>query len=71
MRNLLRIIVGIFGLLVALFCGGCALYFIDVEPLAIVIGGVPAVAGGLIAWRAFRHRREAVPDTPPDEETET
>lgn len=66
----LRIIIGIFGLLVAIFCGGCGLYFMSIEPTAPLIGGLPAAAGGLIAWWAFRRRPEAAPATIPEEHPE-
>jgi hypothetical protein len=69
--KVLRIIIGIFGLIIAIFCGGCGLYFLAVEPTALLIGGVPAAIGGLIAWWAFRRRPEDPPDTASEEQSES
>ncbi len=61
--KVLRIILGIFGSLIALFCGGCGLVFVAGGPnhlemlaLASVLGFLPAALGGLLAWWAFRRR---------------
>ena len=58
----LRIIVGIVGVLVALFAGGCGIFFLSVDPsrdmmwIAIPFGLVPAAIGVLVAWWAFKRR---------------
>jgi hypothetical protein len=63
-----RRLVGIFGILVAIFAGGCGLMFLisgltelakgrsdyGVSIIGPLVGGVPALIGGLIAWWAFR-----------------
>jgi hypothetical protein len=73
-----RRIVGIFGILLAVFAGGCGLLFLigglselsagrndyGVSIISPVMGGVPALIGGLIAWWAFRK-------PPEDASTET
>lgn len=66
--SLARRLIGIFGILLAVFAGGCGLLFTvsglmelsagrndyGVSVIAPVMGGVPAVIGGLIAWWALR-----------------
>lgn len=66
--SLARRLFGIFGILVAVFAGGCGLMFLasglseisagrsdyGVSIIGPVVGGIPAVIGGLIAWWAFR-----------------
>ena len=69
----IRILLGIVGLLVALFAGGCAVFlfgqmlfdpvqrgYVDAGNIAIVtvLGVVPAVLGGALAWWSWRPRRE-------------
>jgi hypothetical protein len=70
-----RRLLGIFGILLAVFAGGCGLLFLissvtelaagrsdyGVSIIGQVVGGVPAVIGGLIAWWAFRNPRDAGP----------
>lgn len=68
--KVLRIIAGIFGLLIAVFCGGCGLFFTNVYPPAVLIGGAPAVVGGLIAWWAFRRRPADEPQSTHEERPE-
>jgi hypothetical protein len=66
--SLVRRLVGIFGILLAVFAGGCGLIFLvsglsevaagrndyGVSVIGPLLGGVPALIGGLIAWLAFR-----------------
>ena len=66
--SIARRLVGIFGILLAVFAGGCGLLFLasglselsagrsdyGVSIIGPVVGGIPAVIGGLIAWWAFR-----------------
>jgi hypothetical protein len=66
--SLARRLLGIFGILLAVFAGGCGLLFTasgltelaagrndyGVSIIAPVLGGVPALIGGLIAWWALR-----------------
>jgi hypothetical protein len=79
--SLARRLFGIFGILVAVFAGGCGLLFLasglnelasgrndyGVSIIGPVLGGVPALIGVLIAWWAFRKPRPA-PAPPQDEE---
>ena len=66
--SLARRLFGIFGILLAVFAGGCGLLFTasglmglsagrndyGVSVIAPVMGGVPAVIGALIGWWAWR-----------------
>ena len=74
-----RRLLGIFAILVAVFAGGCGLLFLvsglnelsagrndyGVSVIAPVLGGVPALIGGLIAWWALRRPKD-VPASPGD-----
>ena len=79
--SLLRRLVGIAGLLVAIFAGGCSLLFVaemiyDIAnglpdssaflPFILLIGILPAVLGATLAWWALRKR----PATSTPEDTE-
>lgn len=70
--RLVRILLGIVGLLVALFAGGCAaiLYgqmlfdpfqrsYVDASGIAIVaiVGVLPAALGGALAWWGLKPRK--------------
>lgn len=74
--TVVRILLGLVGLLVALFAGGCAaiLYgqmlfdpfqrsYVDASGIGIVavLGVLPAVLGGLLAWWGLRPRKGTRP----------
>ncbi len=60
--KVVRIVLGIFGILVVLFAGGCALIFLPMAAkpdgwlVIALFSGVPALIGALIATWAFRRR---------------
>jgi uncharacterized membrane protein len=74
--KLLRTLVGIVGIPLAVFAGGCGLLFFasgvtelsagrndyGMTVIGPLVGGVPALIGGLVGWWAFRKPRS---DTPP------
>jgi hypothetical protein len=73
----IRFLLGIVGVLVALFAGGCSLLlFVSMSGSAddlalmgdLLPGVVLAVLGGLIAWGAFRKRPDVDGTLPPSEE---
>lgn len=64
----LKIVVGVIGVLVAVFAGGCGLFYFGIGVMtalegrddygfiviSLVIGILPGIIGGLAAWWAFR-----------------